>query len=176
MGDDHDLLDQISQGDIKALQHIYEKYRYRLLALALRMKVSLDMAEDILHDVMVSLVQRAHRLQLQHSLYSYLATGMINGVRDLYRKQARARRRHETTFSLSVDHEPDGRAMTHEQTQRLDRCMEQLPKEQRDVVMMRMHQDLKFDEIARIQGICSSTARGRYRYGLGKLSELMHAG
>lgn len=176
MGDDHDHLDQIRQGDAKALQYIYLKYRSRLIALALRMRVSMDIAEDVLHDVMLSLAQRAHTLQLRHSLYSYLATGVINRVRDIYRQQARARRRSEVEVILANHPEPEGHAMANEQSQQLGRCIEQLPWEQREVVMMRMHQNLKFDEIARLQGICSSTARGRYRYGLGKLTELMHAG
>ncbi len=39
----------------RALQHIYMKYRSRLISLALRMRVSGDVAEDLLHDVMLSL-------------------------------------------------------------------------------------------------------------------------
>jgi hypothetical protein len=32
---------------------------------------------------------------------------------------------------------------------------------------------MPFEEIANRQGICASTARGRYRYGIGKLQDLM---
>ncbi len=101
---------------------------------------------------------------------------MINRIRDLFRREARSRRCSECVVTAWPPPQPEGHAMVNEQYRQLDRCIDQLPMEQREVVMMRMHQDLKFEEIARIQGTCSSTARGRYRYGLGKLTELMHAG
>lgn len=68
---------------------------------------------------------------------------------------------------------PDQTVSQSEASQDLSRCLHDLPSEQRDVVMWRTYEGLPFEEIADRQGICASTARGRYRYGIGKLQHLM---
>ena len=44
--------------------------------------------------------------------------------------------------------------------------MNSLPAPQREVVYMRMYQDLSFKEIAKITGVSINTALGRMRYAL----------
>ena len=61
-----------------------------------------------------------------------------------------------------------------EQMQRLRALVDELPYEQREVLMLRVHADMKFREIARHQGISLKTAISRYRYGLDKLRSMLN--
>jgi len=51
--------------------------------------------------------------------------------------------------------------------------MAQLAYEQREVIMLHLRGDMKFREIAGLQGIPINTAKSRYRYGLEKLRTLL---
>jgi len=48
----------------------------------------------------------------------------------------------------------------------LKRIIQELPADQREVVLMRMYQDLSFKEIAELTGVSINTALGRMRYAL----------
>ena len=53
-----------------------------------------------------------------------------------------------------------------EQTQLLKNLIQNLPKNQRDVLVMRHYEDLSFKEIAEKTGVSINTALGRMRYAL----------
>jgi RNA polymerase sigma-70 factor, ECF subfamily len=65
-------------------------------------------------------------------------------------------------------HEADRRAW-------LERCIEQLPEEQREVLLLRHETDLTFREIAELTGVSINTALGRMRYALLNLKKMMDA-
>ena len=58
-----------------------------------------------------------------------------------------------------------------ERKQALLRAIERLPKEQSEVLMLKIWGDLTFDEIGRILDLSLNTVASRYRYALGKLKE-----
>jgi RNA polymerase sigma-70 factor, ECF subfamily len=53
--------------------------------------------------------------------------------------------------------------------------MADLPCEQQEILILRLHENLKFREIARLQGVSVKTVQSRYRYGLEKLRALLNA-
>ncbi len=50
--------------------------------------------------------------------------------------------------------------------------MDMLPEAQRDVVYMRIYQELSFKEIAEITGVSINTALGRFRYGVSNIRRM----
>jgi RNA polymerase sigma-70 factor (ECF subfamily) len=48
----------------------------------------------------------------------------------------------------------------------LKRLIEELPADQKEVLVMRMYQDMSFKEISEITGVSINTALGRMRYAL----------
>ncbi len=57
---------------------------------------------------------------------------------------------------------------------KLQAAVAELPYEQREVVMLRVHAGLKFREIAAHQEISIKTALSRYQYGLDKLRSMLN--
>lgn len=49
------------------------------------------------------------------------------------------------------------------------RCLERLPTEQREVIVLKIWQGRTLDEIGRLLGLSPNTVAGRYRYGIQKL-------
>ena len=55
----------------------------------------------------------------------------------------------------------------------LRKLIEELPSEQKEVLMMRMYQDLSFKEISEMTGVSINTALGRMRYAIMNLRKVI---
>jgi RNA polymerase sigma factor (sigma-70 family) len=178
MLEDKLLIWKIKHGSSDALRRIYDKYKNDLLALAVSLSNSNDvsLSEDVVHDVFVSFAQRAVRLELRGSLKSYLSTCVANRVRELGRLERRRANRHDKAAIFRQDSErPDELAMSVEELHRVGDALIQLPYEQREVILLRLHSGLTFRGIAKSQGTSISTVQGRYRYGLQKLQSMLNS-
>lgn len=176
MLDDKWLLWRLQRGDRNALRQIYEQYHDALLTLAATMLDDPGRAEDVLQDVFVTFAQSAHRLRIRGSLRAYLATAVANRVKDRYRRRRRERLACLDDAAGIVAHgeTPVQMMINSEQMQRLRAVVNELPYEQREVLMLRVHADMKFREIARHQGVSLKTVMSRYRYGLDKLRSMLN--
>lgn len=176
MLEDRRLLKRLKRGDRDALRLIYEKYEGDLLTLAGNLLRDPGTAQDVVQDVFLGLVRSAPRLRLRRTLRAYLATAVANRARDHCRRQARER------FVPLDDAGPvpagsDGpvqMVIRSDEMQRLRAAVEELPYEQREVLMLRVHAGLKFREIAEHQGVSLKTAISRHQYGLDKLRSMLN--
>ena len=175
MVEDRLLIWRFKRGSRDALQRIYEKYVVYLVTLATALSNDVSTAEDIVHDVFVSYAQSAERLRLEGSLKAYLATCVVNRVRD----RVRTRRRQPSTLDevqsiCSTTSGPELSAVCSEESQQLSRALTQLPYEQKEVVMLHVHGGLMFKHIAKSQDVSINTVQSRYRYALEKLRSLLN--
>ncbi len=165
------LIFRFKQGSREALRQIYDKYRVEMLKLAVVLSGEANTAEDVVHDVFVQFAQSADRIKLTGSLRAYLATSVVNRIRNLRRDAAR----HCETGLEEADHllssQPGPRqwAILSEQLTLLSQALQGLPEEQREVICLRMEMDMTFGRIASLQGVSTDTAKARYRYGMDKL-------
>ncbi len=55
----------------------------------------------------------------------------------------------------------------------LKKLIEELPLDQKEVLVMRMYQDMSFKEISEITGVSINTSLGRMRYALMNLRKVI---
>jgi len=176
MLEDKLLIWKFKHGSDDALRCIYEKYKNDLLALALSLSNDASLGEDVVHDVFVSFAQRAARLELRGSLKSYLSTCIANRVRSIKRIDKRhANKRKKADISRRDSKRPDELAISMEDLHRVGDALMQLPYEQREIILLRLHSGLTFRRIAKSQGMSTHTVQGRYRYGLQKLQSILNS-
>lgn len=70
---------------------------------------------------------------------------------------------------MSDTRTPESQLSEFEQRRRLQLAMEQLPDEQREVLQLRLEQELSLEEIAQITGVGRETVKSRLRYAMDKL-------
>ncbi len=160
-------------GSQEALWRIYEKYLNYLLTLAMALSHNASDAEDVVHDVFVSFAKSAEDFKLTGSLKSYLATSVINRVRDRARRSRRQLIKTDKA-ELINSNSPEQSLIFTEQSKLLNHAISQVPDQQREVLVLRLVGQMKFKEIARLQGVSVNTIQGRYRYGLDKLRSLLN--
>jgi len=169
------LIWRFSRGDPQALRQIYTRYRVDLVTLATGLLYDRSQAEDVVHEVFVRLVQRRDRLGITSNLRAYLLRAVANAARNANRAGRRRDpgRADLAAAVLRVAPSPEMRAMQAEQCERLPAALQQLPYEQREVILLRHYAGLRFKAIAKSQGTSVSAVQGRYRYGLEKLRSLL---
>ena len=174
MIEDRLLIWKFKYGSRDALARIYEKYESDLLTLAANLLPDAA-AQDVVQDVFISFVQSAERFQLRTSIKSYLATCVANRARDLIRKKHRQRTvpADEAEQIPSDVNEPVQLVIHSEELGRLSQAMGVLPYEQREAIVLHLHGDLKFRQIAELQKVSIKTVQSRYRYGLDKLRSIL---
>lgn len=170
MLEDEALKWKFKRGSDEALTQIYEKYLGPMLTLAMGLLNDASAAEDVVQDVFVSFAQSRRTLRARGSLSGYLATSVVNRVRDRKRRLGRrAAQVPDPVARSSESMQPDQRVILDEQAKLLNDAIAALPDEQREVILLRLKAEMKFRDIARLQETTTNTVLSRYRYGLEKL-------
>lgn len=179
MVQDNYLVWQFNRGRREALHQIYERHKDHLMALAAALLTNVALAEDVVHDVFIGFIQAEGKFRLTGSLRGYLTTCVANAARN--RNKAEFQRRHASLDDIAPPRagrhgDPEFNAVFGEESGRLAWALEQLPYEQREVLILRVYGRMKFTTIAAQQDTSIHTAQGRYRYALDKLREVLTQG
>jgi RNA polymerase sigma-70 factor (ECF subfamily) len=174
--DEKILVWKFNRGSKDALRRLYEKYKDDLLGLAITLLRDRGTAEDVVHDVFVSFARAAGAFTLSGSLKGYLSTCVANAARDKNRLKSQRDVALDAAENVTAgSDDPVEYAAGSEEALRLREMLGRLPFEQREVVVLHLHQEMRFREIAEALGISINTAQSRYRYGLEKLRSILNS-
>jgi len=175
MLEDKLLIWKFNRGNRNALRGIYEKHKDNLVTLAAALLNDVSSAEDVVHDVFVSFIESSRKFRLTGSLKGYLATCVANKSRN----KNKAKQIHQ---SITLDeanpasansNSPEFRAIFSEELRQLSWALQQLPYEQREVLILHSYSGMRFKTIAQQQSVSINTVQGRYRYALDKLRSML---
>ena len=124
-------------------------------------------AEDVVQDAFVRFWRRHHRIDNRALLYSAVRSAALDLIR---RDQRRSRREIEVFADAERSVEPEFEPGDDSQRE-LAAAVDHLPPDQREVLVMKVWNELTFAEIAETLGISQNTAASRYRYALAALKK-----
>ena len=170
------LLWKFKRGSRDAFRVIYEKYAGDLLTLAANLLNDKADAEDVVQDVFISFVQSVKKFRLRGTLKGYLTTCVANRARDYIRRK---KRRQTAAISdaeqmISGERSPVQLVIFSEELQKLSHAMTELPYDQRETIVLHLHGEMRFRQIAELQNVSIKTIQSRYRYGLDKLRSILN--
>ena len=174
MVEDKILIWKLKRGERQAMARIYGKYEPMLLTIAAAILGDVAGAEDIVHDVFMSLAQSPDKVRLDGHLRNFLAVCVTNRAKDRRRVRRDSLSLDEVEFHVPQGQQPEIMASQRERLQLAWLYLAQLPAEQREVVVLHLVAGLKFRQIATNLDISINTAQSRYRYGLEKLRTLFN--
>ena len=140
---------------------LYEEKAAGLLLYGRALGLSHSEAEDVLQDTFLALLQLAVEPEepARYAIRTFRHRA-LNYRRSLWRRLARELEAYRW-FERAEEELPQERAAM--------RCLERLPVEQREVVVLKIWHQYTFEEIGVLLELSPHTAAGRYRYGLQKL-------
>lgn len=180
---DADLVARTRRGDREAADALARRCRRPAYLLALQLLRDPDDALDVAQDALLRLFTTLHRLEPGRPLRPWLSAIVRNRARDVMRR----RRVRRTSPLASDDPEtgvepidlspgPDDDAERSELKTRIWRALGELPEAQREILVLRDYQDLKYDEIAAVQGVPIGTVMSRLHRARQALREVLHRG
>jgi RNA polymerase sigma-70 factor (ECF subfamily) len=125
-------------------------------------------AEDIVQEAFVRFWRRNHKIDNRALLYATVRSIALDRIR---RDNRRARREAEAVSESQQAVEPQF-DLADEAQLLLAAAVERLPHDQREVLVMKIWNELTFAEIASALGISQNTAASRYRYALAALKKI----
>lgn len=183
---DETLMLRYQQGDRTAFAQLVRRHQAPLYNFALRQVRVPQVAEDVVQETFVRVVQNAPDFKHEARFTTWVYTITRNLCIDHLRK--RALRKHPS-LDESRGEEGDGptlgeqtadprasverEATGTELKERIARAVDTLPDEQREVFLMREIANLPFKEIAEITGVPENTVKSRMRYALERLQEAL---
>ena len=124
-------------------------------------------AEDVVQEAFVKFWRRNHSIEKRALLYATVRSIAL----DFLRRDSRRARREATALADAEQSTQPQFSIEDESQQALATAVELLPNEQREVLVMKIWNELTFSEIATALGISLNTAASRYRYALAALKK-----
>jgi RNA polymerase sigma-70 factor (ECF subfamily) len=171
--DDAELLEAFRQGDAKAFELLVRRYQRQVLGIARRFARDADDAEDLAQRAFINASERAGGWRggsFKSWLFRIVVNLAKNHVRDTARfdRSEEAQQREETAPA-----EAHERLEQNEQQQALRKAIAELPRRQREVLLLRIDADLPFAEIAATLGITEVNAKVNFHHATQKLKQLL---
>lgn len=178
---DEVLVTMYAEGNDSAFDVLLDRYKDKLFSYILYLVHDEDRANDIFQDTFIKVITtlRQGRYTESGRFYAWLTRIAHNLVIDGYRDAA-----NDSTIS---NEETDGQLLNDAQLvsscietdiindqllEDVKSLMEKLPQEQRQVMFMRIYQDLSFKEIAEETGVGINTALGRMHYAINNMRRM----
>ena len=158
------LVVRAQTGDEAAFAELVERYSPRLRYFLRKLLASADQAEDALQDVWLDVFRHLPRLADPQALRAWL----YRIARDRAFARLRKARRIEQPLDEAgiVDQAAaEENDFSPEDAARIHAALDELPPEQREVLVLRFLEEMSYEEIARVVGCQLGTVRSRIHYG-----------
>jgi len=178
---DQQLVELYQQGNENCLTFLIERHQKRIFSAILFLVNDRETAEDIFQDTFVKVINTLKRgaYNEEGKFLPWVLRIGHNLVIDHFRRNQRMPLVHDKEDysiieSLKLTDENAQDKMMREQIYKEVRLLvEELPFEQKEVVILRHFADMSFKEIADATGVSINTALGRMRYALINLRKII---
>jgi len=173
MTSDFELLDRFQGGDRRALEEIVSRYQKPIFFFILRMVWNETDAADLSQKTFVNAFRNIRSFDRRSNFKTWLYRIAINACKNHFRDDPRRR---EVTIEEMVFTDrtnPLNHIISEEQRRRLSMALNGLPEKQRQAVILKVYQGLKYREIAEITGCAEGTAKANFHFAVKKLREIL---
>jgi len=175
------LVSNYINGDEAALSVLINKHKQRLFSFIYSKVHNRDITEDIFQDTFIKVIKtlKKGKYNEEGKFLPWVMRISHNLVIDHFRKTNRMPKFNNTDdfniFSVISDGNlnEESRIIKEQIHSNVRELLQELPDEQKEVLVMRIYKDMSFKEISENTGVSINTALGRMRYALINLRKLV---
>lgn len=181
---DQELIAGYLNGNPKSFEKLMNRHKAKLFSSIFYLVRNKEQAEDIFQETFIRIINRINKGGYYKDQGKFLAWAtrvarniVIDEMRvNKRRPLVRDKKEYSIMDSLKLqDDNVETKMIRNQITTQLRMLIEELPYEQREVVIMRCYGDLTFKEIAALTHENLNTTLGRMRYALRNLRKLVKA-
>lgn len=178
----------LEHSDQDAFCTLVERHQERIFGYLLGMVRNRDVANDLFQETFLRVIAAMQRTRGSYTRQGRWLGWVMRIARNAALDHLRSRKKWQDVqptdeegtsyWERLPDHDTlSADEVMHRLEQRdwLETCIDQLPPEQREVLLLRQETELTFREIAELTDCSINTALGRMRYALLNLRKMMHA-
>jgi RNA polymerase sigma-70 factor, ECF subfamily len=177
---ENQLIRAILDGDAQAFAILVNRYQRPIFNLLLRMTGCRETAADLAQESFVKAYENLEKFRLGEKFFPWVYAIAANLARDYWRRKQHAVC-HADAIMQMVEGNPEKVAAEEERmatlldARRLRACLDRLPHDYREALILRFHEGLSMADIGKALGVSTSGAKMRISRGLEKLRRLFHA-
>jgi len=179
---DYELVTEFVNGRQSAIEVLIRRHQKRIYSYILLLVKKQDVAEDIFQETFIKVIK-----SLQEGKYvdanrfsSWVMRIAHNLVIDHFRREKQSKMLSKDAYEVDILNHPKYSDKTVEDEIVFEQILsdvraliDQLPDDQREVVLLRHYADLSFKEIAEQTNVSINTALGRMRYAVINMRKIM---
>ena len=178
---DNELIAQYVAGDESALKTLITRHEKKVFSYIMLSVKNRELAEDIFQDTFIKVINtlRSGNYKEEGKFVQWVMRIANNLKIDYFRKMQRMPvfegNGDFDIFDVIYGTDPsvEQKLITEQIYEELRVLITMLPDEQREVLEMRIYNDISFKDIAEITGVSINTALGRMRYALINLRKII---
>lgn len=168
-------------GDENALASLINRHQSKIYGFIYSKIGDRDLSDDIFQDTFIKVIKtlKSNSYNEEGKFLPWVMRIAHNLIVDYFRKTQKMPMFRETEefsiFSIMSDNNPniEAQMITSQVESDLQKLIDELPNDQKEVLVMRIYQDLSFKEISELTGVSINTALGRMRYALMNLRKVI---
>jgi len=178
---DNELITRYVAGDENALKLLINRHQKKIFSYILMSVKNRELAEDIFQDTFIKVINtlKSDNYKEEGKFLQWVMRIANNLKIDYYRKVQRVPV-FESNSDINMfcvlngtDPSVEQKIITEQIYSDVKNLVQYLPEEQREVLEMRIYDDVSFKDIAETTGVSINTALGRMRYALINLRKLI---
>lgn len=178
---DANLVSSYIKGKESALEVLITRHKQKIYSFIYSKVYDRDVAEDIFQDTFIKVIRTLKRgaYNEEGKFLPWVMRISHNLVIDFFRKNKRMPKFDNagefSIFSVLSDTSLNAEKMIIKEQVEADvrRLVDELPEDQKEVLLMRIYNDMSFKEISDRTGVSINTALGRMRYALINLRKII---
>jgi RNA polymerase sigma-70 factor (ECF subfamily) len=174
MKSDNELIKDYQNGDVEAFNELVRKHLNMTYNYFLSITQDRVESDDLSQKVFLNLINGLKNFRFQSSFNTYLYRVKINVLNSYFFKN-----KWNSFLHLDQIKEPSIDDSTHEKaflSKELWENIEILPKKQRNVIVLRIANQLSYKEISEVLSISEDAAKNNYVHGVKNLKKRMNHG
>ena len=179
--DDSELVRDYISGDEKALEVLINRHNQRISSFIYSKVMDRDITEDIFQDTFIKVIKTLKKgsYSEEGKFLPWVMRISHNLIIDYFRKNKRMPKFEGSDdfniFSVIGDDKlnVEKQIIKDQIDSDLGSLIEELPDDQKEVLLMRIYKDMSFKEISENTGVSINTALGRMRYALINLRKII---
>lgn len=178
---DKELIERFQKGDVQSFELLISRYQDQIYSYIISLVRDRQLTDDIFQDTFVKIIRtiKAGVYKDEGKFIQFAMRIAHNLVIDHFRKENRIPIVESSSEDYSyIDNAPisdpsvEQGMIVNQIHSDLKRMIDRLPLEQKEVLRMRIYDDMSFKEIADITNVSINTALGRMRYALINLRKM----
>ncbi|MEY4432661.1 MAG: hypothetical protein RLZZ44_791 [Bacteroidota bacterium] len=179
--DDATLVQDYIAGNEAALATLIKRHQSKIFGFIYSKLGDRDLADDIFQDTFIKVIRtlKSNSYNEEGKFLPWVMRIAHNLIVDHFRSNKKMPLYRDTEefsiFSIMTDDALtiENKLIFDQVTKDLQQLVDELPEDQKEVLVMRLYQDMSFKEISEVTGVSINTALGRMRYALLNLRKLV---